>query len=179
MGKTSLKERCRFKTNRLAVYNSALIAPAFNDQLARRVVEILSPAVTQSLPEGWQNIATAEQALTWLEARQAESVCLVIEHIETTAIIGFIFLYEVNPAQEKENIRFGYLLRQEVWGQGFGTEVMQGFIAWCQQDGHMASIAGGVEKVNIGSIKVLEKTGFKPVPEEENETTAFYAYHFA
>ncbi len=96
-----------------------------------------------------------------------------MESIEHDDVIGFIFLYEIT----KSEIRFGYLLSKEVWGKGLATELMKGFINWCKQDGQIKSISGGVEKINIASIKVLEKVGFSKIDlEDEPHDNLFYEY---
>jgi len=83
----------------------------------------------------------------------------VIQQNGTNNILGFLFLYldDENPSE----IRLGYLLSEQTWGQGFGSEIIAGLVAWAKNNKDISSIAGGVEADNIGSIRVLEKSGFK------------------
>ena len=162
--------KCNFNTDRLSVVqvmdSSQTIAPD-------KIIGILSPEVTESLPPGWQNISSEDSASDWLEDRLSESSVLLIKTTDDEKSIGFIFLYreEESPFE----IRFGYLLHKDVWGKGLGTEVLNGFIKWCRADGRIKSIDGGVATNNKGSIRVLEKLGFTQM-EIEQENTLFYQY---
>jgi len=168
----SLNNRCHFDTQRLKAYS---LKDEIDNSLAQKIIQILSPEVTKSLPQGWQNINSVFLSINWVKERLAESVVLVVESIEQNDIIGFIFLYELDD----RIIRFGYLLSKETWGKGIGTELMKGFVDWCKQDGHIKSISGGVEKINIGSIKVLKKVGFKQIESNVSlEDNLFYEYKF-
>lgn len=163
---------CTFRTERL------IVAPLSTDEdlnaLAVRAMEILSPEVTKSMPPGWQSIDDANKASDWIQERDSESTFLLVKSRVDDVVQGFIFLYI-----EDENlsaIRFGYLFGQESWGKGLGTEVLRGFVDWARKNGSVKSISGGVEKTNIGSIKVLEKVGF--IELGSNSDTIFYEYRF-
>jgi [ribosomal protein S5]-alanine N-acetyltransferase len=71
-----------------------------------------------------------------------------------------MFLYESISSENLINLRLGYLLSESVWGAGLGSELIQGLVAWSEDNPHVNSISGGVEINNIGSINVLEKNGF-------------------
>jgi ribosomal-protein-alanine N-acetyltransferase len=71
-------------------------------------------------------------------------------------------------------VRLGYLVSEASWGQGFASELVDGFIGWCRKHTSISSIAGGVAPDNPASKRVLEKNGFQLVqtaheidPEEE------------
>ena len=167
---------CSFDTERLIV---APLGETENmNSLAARTKEILSPEVTQSLPPGWQSIDSEEKAKKWIEERANESAFLIIQSKLDSEIVGFIFLYpDESEDKNKVVIRFGYLLGKESWGKGIGTEVLSGFVKWSKETDSVSSISGGVEKSNIGSIKVLEKVGFTKL-EDETPDTIFYEYRF-
>ena len=71
-----------------------------------------------------------------------------------------MFLYENNEIKESEELRLGYLLAESIWGKGIGSELIKGLVKYCNDSKIIESISGGVEKDNVGSIKVLEKNGF-------------------
>jgi RimJ/RimL family protein N-acetyltransferase len=73
-------------------------------------------------------------------------------------------------------LRLGYLLREEVWGKGIGTELIKGLVEWARQTRLIGSIAGDVEKENQGSIRVLEKNGFYRCNEEMPEQMYLYKF---
>ena len=73
-----------------------------------------------------------------------------------------MFLFEEGVPGRTE-VRIGYLLSESAWGKGFATELVGGFVAWCRQYASLQSVAGGVERGNVASIRVLEKNGFYAV----------------
>ncbi|MCH2233964.1 MAG: GNAT family N-acetyltransferase [Crocinitomicaceae bacterium] len=170
------KIHASFKTDRLSVM--PLSSDLNLELLALETKTILSPEVTKALPSGWQNIDSNDKAAAWIEDRLGESIVLLIHSQDDADLLGFIFLYMDDDSTENSIvIRFGYLLREGNWGKGIGTEVMRGFIQWSKETNYIKSISGGVEKSNIGSIKVLEKVGFIK-SNEETEDTLFYSYSF-
>lgn len=85
---------------------------------------------------------------------------LIFKSRTSSKMIGFILLYLIHLENEHMDLRFGYLLTESLWGKGLGTELVNGLVNHRQELGNIKSISGGVEKDNIGSIKVLEKCGF-------------------
>ncbi|MGB0837416.1 MAG: GNAT family N-acetyltransferase [Flavobacteriaceae bacterium] len=161
--------KCDFDTPRLqarALVNR-IEDDKFLNHLAAKILEILSPSVTKTLPDGWQNILTIEQGRTWILERNQESHFITVELIESKELIGFIFLYEPDKQQHEDlELRFGYLISEHFWGRGLGTELVQGLIHWSKAQEGFSSISAGVEKENIASIKVMEKAGFISSKEE-------------
>lgn len=177
----TIEERCRFNTPRLSVssWTSQLKEEGHKKILAEKVIEILTPNVTKGLPDGWQNIATIDDAQGWIKDRDEESHFVRIQLLSTNETVGFIFFYESDSEDNYHNLRFGYLLSEKVWGKGLGTELIEGLIKWCKAEGDIKSISGGVERDNIGSIKVLEKTGFSAsTVDDHTQEVIFYEYQF-
>ena len=54
-----------------------------------------------------------------------------------------------------------YFFASEYWGQGYATEVLNPFLDWCVTQYGIREIKVGVHRENPGSIKVLEKSGFR------------------
>jgi len=75
-------------------------------------------------------------------------------------------LYISNETKESNELRLGYLLTESIWGKGIGSELVKGLVKMCSDSKMINSISGGVEKDNVGSIKVLEKNGFYKSNEE-------------
>lgn len=181
MSKKNIEQRCNFKTQRLSVssWTNQLKGMDSDKNFAKEVIEILTPKVIKALPDGWQNITTIAGAQNWIKERDQESHFITIQLSATDETIGFIFLYESNSEQKYYDLRFGYLLSEIVWGKGYGTELIRGLLKWCRESGDIKSISGGVEFDNIGSIKVLEKTGFsKATAGESKDDVIFYEYKF-
>ena len=164
----SIAERCRFRTARLSVegWREALATPARREALAKRMAEILTPEVTQTLPPAWQPLDSPAQALEWLEARSAEGDCFAVRTRDDGVIAGCLTVYaaasEADPA--RLDLRIGYLFAREAWARGFGSELIAGLVQWCEQAGDIRSLIGGVEEENLASIRVLEKNGFRIAP---------------
>lgn len=181
MEKRSIEQRCRYDTQRLKVSSWMDQVKESEDEsmFVERVVKILTSNVTKALPAGWQNVTKTEGAQKWIKERDEESHFLSVQLSATSKIVGFVFLYEYMPGEKYYDLRFGYLLSEDVWGQGLGTELIEGLVSWCKEAGDIRSITGGVETTNIGSIRVMEKAGFtiaeKEIPVED---VVFYEYKF-
>jgi RimJ/RimL family protein N-acetyltransferase len=124
------------------------------------VLELLTPAVTNSLPSEWQNITSYEEASNWWQQRIKESSFLSIQLKPNNEIIGFVFLYDNETKPMQFDLHIGYLLGESYWAKGYGSELIKGLVKWAYLDTHIHSLIGGVEVNNIGSIKVMEKNGF-------------------
>lgn len=177
----TIEQKCNFNTQRLSIgsWTKQVMERESENIFANKVVEILTPNVTKSLPFGWQNIKTITDARQWIKERDEEGHFVTTQLQSTNEIIGFIFLYESDAKFNYYNLRFGYLLSEKVWGNGLGTELILGLINWCKEAGDIKSISGGVETNNIGSIKILEKTGFSASTiDNSTDQVVFYEYQF-
>ena len=159
-----LMRNYRYLTDRLLVceWHSICSDECNQEGLENIVINILTPKVTQSLPPQWQGTYSLERARNWIKERDEEGVTLIIVEKSnqnaksTQTAIGFVILFEDATGK---NLRLGYLLAESVWGKGYASELIQGFVEWCK-DNDISSITGGVEADNIASRRVLEKNGF-------------------
>jgi len=176
-----LKQECKFKTERLAVENWVSQSDDLRSDLnfAEKVMRILTPRVTKSLPDGWQGIKKERDVQQWMHERTEECSFITVRLLSTNELIGFIFLYVSGMKGNNYDLRFGYLLADAMWGRGLGTELVQGLVNWCKTEGNIESLSGGVETDNIGSIKVLEKCGFvRSNFERPSKEVIFYKQKF-
>lgn len=120
---------------------------------------MLTPSVTQSLPEAWQGAYTTERANEWIDERDREGATLLVLERSSRTPVGLMILFESDDEQIDRTIRLGYLLSESAWGQGLASELVQGFVKWCRTV-EIVLIIGGVERDNIPSQRVLEKNGF-------------------
>jgi len=157
-----LCQRCTFTTERLRINSvkSQIVDGDSQSLFTLKVLELLTPAVTNSLPSEWQNITNYEEAGNWWQQRIKESSFLSIQLKPNNEIIGFVFLYDNETKAKQMDLHIGYLLGEPYWGKGYGSELIKGLVNWAYLDKHIHSLIGGVEVNNIGSIKVLEKNGF-------------------
>lgn len=63
----------------------------------------------------------------------------------------------------KDHLRaeIGYELSQEFWGKGIMTEALQAIIEFGFTRMNLHTIEANIDPENIGSVKILEKLGFK------------------
>jgi len=174
----AIEKECNFTTQRLLVNTwKQTESIELEKSFIKKVIKILSPNITKALPDDWQNINTLDKAESWINQRKEESHFITIELLATSELIGFIFLYESSKENNYYNLRFGYLLAEEVWGEGLGTELIAGLVKCCESKGNIKSISGGVEKNNIASIKVLEKNRFS-ISKKEKSTKEMIFYEY-
>ncbi len=163
-------EKCTFETERLRVieWHAGAADRWPRPDLTDAVRSILTPAVTRSLPPGWQGQYSAERARTWIEEQDAESTVLVVAEKASGEIIGLVLLSEMTSEQGGADVQVGYLLAEHAWGRGFASELVAGFVDWCRQRTEQLVLYAGVGADNPASNRVLEKCGFSPV--ETGET---------
>ena len=77
-------------------------------------------------------------------------------------------------AAEKPTVHIGYLLAETVWGQGIATELMKGFVSSVKNNGPLR-LAGGVDRGNPASARVLQKAGFVVEPDLSAPDIDMYA----
>lgn len=172
---------CEFQTERLQIRNKLLQNQDAQSKQAfsEKVMKILTPKVTKSLPNGWQTVDSVEKASAWALDRENESDFLSVNLLTTNELIGFLFLYKSISFENSCKIRFGYLLAENAWGNGLGTELIQGLVKCCKSNKEIKSLSGGVETDNIGSIMVMKKTGFVPsASSSKSDKVIFYEMKF-
>lgn len=175
-----LNQNPLFITNRVSILNWDYIESVseFNNNRLQNVLEIMTPNVTKTLPEGWQNLDSFYKVENWIIERKAECNFNAIILNGTSNIVGFLFLYIDNKTKELSEIRLGYLLAESIWSKGIGSELINGLVKWAKNTKIINSISGGVEKENIASIKILEKNGFYKSNEELTRGVFLYRISF-
>lgn len=169
---------CTVQTDRLLARNWHVDAGAGwpPDELIEAVVSLLTPKVTESLPVGWQGEYTPERARRWTQERDAESVVLEVIERSSQRTIGLMLLNEEQRETGETEIRLGYLLAEQVWGRGLATELLTGFVDWCEQFAGVVVISAGVDAANPASARVLEKCGFARLPEHDTHKLGEHLY---
>lgn len=157
-----LYQGCTFTTERLLIKSvqSQIVDDDSKRLYTRKVRELLTPAVTRSLPGEWQDISSDKEASNWWQQRIEECSFLSIQLKSNNEIIGFVFIYDNAAKQVQLDLHIGYLLGEPYWAKGYGSELIKGLVNWAYLDKNIHSLVGGVEVNNIGSIKVMEKNGF-------------------
>ncbi len=79
-----------------------------------------------------------------------------IERKSDSVFIGTVaFVKDENKEDE-----IGYRFLERYWGNGYGTEIVNGMVQYCKQQGFTKLIACVVNN-NIASAKIVRKAGFK------------------
>ncbi len=106
--------------------------------------------------EGQQQVAQ-----TRIErAEQDYGYWFVIVHRETEQIIGYIMLTEV-VRSNLQSCWIGYFLDAAYNGQGIMTDAVKLVVQYAFEQLHFHRLEASVMPHNIGSIRVLEKSGFE------------------
>ncbi|WP_448548070.1 GNAT family N-acetyltransferase [Thalassotalea fusca] len=171
------QSHCQFATERLRIKH--VEQECFNldttPTFATQLLKLLTPSVTKELPDNWQNITTVEQAECWWRERIEEGSVLLIKEHNSDEFIGLMFLHDANsPELERKNIHLGYLFKASTWGKGYASELLAGFVLWCEQQGNVGSLIGGVTPQNKASIRVLEKNGFNRASHSEIDGASYF-----
>ncbi len=160
-----------FRTARLQVKEWHSLTPEEwpEQSLVEAVTRIMTPRVTQTLPAAWRGEYTVMRTRQWIEERDREGLTLLAVSRTTGAAVGLVIVHE-GPVDESPDIelRIGYMLGELAWGTGLGTELVRGLVGWARDNG-VVSILGGVERGNVASRRVLEKSGFMPLPADNGE----------
>lgn len=146
-------------------------APSERTELLGQAVQLLSPAVVQSLPPDFHGITSIAKAATWLLKITREAQLFTVRLSQNNELLGFVFLHH-----HGDTGHMGYLLGETHWGKGYASECLGGFIQWCQGEKAVSVLIGGVEKNNLASRRLLEKLGFKSTTDEHNTAVVFYEY---
>lgn len=156
-------DSCGFETARLIVADRARLEADYrlDTDIRTTVASVLTDRVTRSLPPDWRGPYDGDRATAWIADRESEGPLLLVVDRSSHRPIGFMVLVESDREDAGGvDVRLGYLLAETAWGRGFAGELVQGFVAWCRARPLIRSLAGGVERDNAASIRVLERIGF-------------------
>ncbi len=153
-----------FATKRLevAVFCQDMATNALLDELQG----ILTPAVVEHLPPYFHDLGTRADIQQLLTRLDIESRSLLVRETEQGQLLGMAFLSD----SQEPDVQLGYLLGEAWWGAGYASELLQGLIPWCRQQGRWQRILAGVDPDNQASIGLLNKVGFAAQPGHGNAT---------
>ena len=140
------------------------------------VADLLTPATTAGLPPAWRGDFTVERARAWVDAREADSTPLLVTVEASREPIGLVVLAAVPaddaaPTEGTLDLRVGYVIDETWWGRGIATELVAGLVERARRDPDIVSVTGGVDPDNAASIRVLERSGFQLVDQDNGTLT--------
>lgn len=129
----------------ITINDKASIAQKANDEeIARNTLTIPFPY-------------TEDNAEEWINSMQEPSNNIVLGITINNQVIGVIGLHKI---VENHKAEVGYWLGRSYWGQGYMTEAVNAIIKYGFDELQLVRLCANVFTHNIGSAKVLEKSGF-------------------
>jgi ribosomal-protein-alanine N-acetyltransferase len=174
-----VSERRSFQTDRLIVdeWHAASLASEGDRSLADIVASLMTASVTRPLPSEWQGEYTRHRAKEWIAQRDHEGPTLLAVERSSRLAVGLVILLETEVSTGSGvDIRLGYVLAEAAWGRGIGSELVGGFVEWCRAQSEIGSLIAGVTADNPASIRILEKSGFRLVGNDADESNAERIY---
>ena len=126
------------------------------------------PEVTRFLP--WHPAPSLDTVRSFLlqqiaRRRRGESYAFAIELIPSKTVIGSTDLMGLDHA-EGGCVELGYILGRTFWGRGLMTEAAKLTVDVAFDELSVGRLEAFADTQNIGSCRVLEKVGFRPLGTE-------------
>ncbi len=141
------------------------------------VENILVPDITKTFPFMWRGHYDKRRTKYWIEELDSEGKTILAVEKNTKKAIGFINFFKEGDGSNGTNFRLGYVVSNVMWNKGFATELLEGFIHWCQKN-NISTVLARVDPDNIASIRVLEKNNFLTETTDENGISPLFVYDF-
>lgn len=169
-----------FTTKRLTVKEWHAFEPQEVDppDLVEVVEKILVPEVTNTFPPMWKGKYDRKRAKAWITERKAESKILLAVEKDSSKPVGFINFFREGDRSQGINFRLGYFMSKVMWGKGYATEFVHGFMQWCKEN-NVSTVVAGVDPENKASMRVLEKNNFITKTTDTNGIFLLFTYDFA
>ena len=152
---------CKYETERLAIGEWHSTAAVTGLKLPVVVASMLTERVTETLPADWHGQFDEHRAKIWIEQRDSEGAMLLAVRSTDDAPAGLLVLFE-DATHPATRIHVGYIVAEAMWGAGYATEMLAGFVDWCRNNLGEWELMAGVDGSNGSSVRVLEKCGFEP-----------------
>lgn len=119
------------------------------------------PEVNRYLETRWmrQDMLSVRKFVEAMTASSDSHLLAIIENFTSTHI-GNIKIGPVNHTHGCADISY-FIGSKGYWGNGFGTEAIQGAVTWGFSTLGLHTIRAGIYRGNIASRKALEKCGFR------------------
>lgn len=89
----------------------------------------------------------------------------------------FVGNASLRPRPERQkDWEIGYYLIPDEWGKGFATEIASRLVEFGSTTAGLKEVYATVDKANVGSIRVLEKSGLRFFRKEYDEQGVYFVY---
>lgn len=99
---------------------------------------------------------------------------LGVEDRTTGVLIGHVGL-----SAARDSVEIGYAIEEQLQGKGFATEAVRAVADWALASLALPEVLGVVAAENVGSCRVLEKSGFVRSHDEQKRGTTIVIYRRA
>ena len=89
---------------------------------------------------------------------------------------SFIGFAGLKYLEDLKQVDLGYRFMKKYWGQGIATEAGEACVQYGFEELNLKEMIGFVLSENVGSVRVLEKLGFKYVEEMMEEDLLVHQY---
>lgn len=117
-------------------------------------------AIAINLRDVFPHPYTIEDAVSFLELATNGSLGYVFGIYDDNTFVGCCSLI---PQQDvyRINAEIGYWIGEPFWGNGYATEAVKLLVDFAFQELDLLRVYAYIFEYNIGSMRVLEKTGFE------------------
>jgi ribosomal-protein-alanine N-acetyltransferase len=112
-----------------------------------------------TLPMASLDVAVARIARGISEMQSGLHLCLGLERVEDSALIGSCSLFNLDEQCRRAEI--GYEMHRDAWGNGYMHEALLALLEYGFSDMALNRVEADVHPDNVGSAKSLERLGFK------------------
>ena len=143
-----------YKTNRLHIRT-------YHDSELEKIVELFSDPVVMKHADGVKTRAQVNRI--WTAFREVKSsdprrLYAVIEENSRK----FVGNASINKCVvESGGYEIGFILKQDMWGKGYATEIAKFLVGHCRRDLNLKTVYATVDDDHPDSINVLTKSGFR------------------
>src|SRR5271169_4773603 len=130
------------------------------DDLKSLVLRANNPKIAGNLRDQFPHPYTRRDGIDFLEyAQTQEPECwFAIEYAgEAVGGVGFLIGRDI----ARISAEMGYWLSEEFWGRGLATRAVTAMSDWAFDNYKLTRVYAFVFSHNVGSIRVLEKSGFE------------------
>lgn len=113
------------------------------------------------------------QKMVW-DNQSGTGINLSIRLKDTDALLGYVGFWKYDTFSGTGEL--GYMLAREHWNRGLASEALAGFLDFTTTHFHFARLNAVVHRENLYSIRLLEKNGFSPQLQHEEEDEAFLTF---
>ncbi|HET7628009.1 MAG TPA: GNAT family N-acetyltransferase [Bacillales bacterium] len=113
---------------------------------------------------GWNLMQALEDTRNFIQAmikRESEGSHLYASIVKesTGEIVGTVMFFNFDREAKKAEV--GYVLHQDHWGKGYGTEAVALMTRFGFESSKLHKLHAGVVDVNVGSARILEKNSYE------------------